>query len=155
APRTPNGHCEDYGRIGLKYDISEYRACWKLGNQHLIQRVRDKAHRWGQGGLADTVPTSLAHGVMGYAYTCPDMVGGGELGAIPQLIDQELYIRWGQSATLFPIIQYSMLPNRVLDDERLSICMDMVRLRTRMGPEILKLARHAAQTGEPIMRYMA
>jgi hypothetical protein len=155
APRTPPGHSEDYGRVGLQYDISEYRACWKLGGQHLIQRVRDKAHVWGEGGLADTLPTSLAHGLMGYPYTCPDMVGGGELGAIPDTIDQELYLRWAQSATFFPIIQYSMLPHRVLDKSHLALCMEMVKLREKMGPEILGLARHASQTGEPIMRHMA
>lgn len=155
AARTPAGHCEDYGRVGLKYDLSEYRACWKLGGQHLIQRVRDKAHSWGQGGLADTLPTSLAHGLMGYPYTCPDMVGGGELGAVPDTIEPELYLRWAQSATFFPIIQYSMLPFRVLAEPYLSFCMEMVRLRQKIGPEILRLARHAAQTGEPIMRHMA
>lgn len=155
AARSPSGHCEDYGRVGLKYALSEYRACWKLGNQPLIQRVRDKAHVWGQGGLGDTIPTSLTHGLMGYPYTCPDMVGGGELGGIPDKIDPELYIRWAQSATFFPIIQYSMLPNRVLDNPYLEWCMNMVRLRERIAPEILRFARHAAMTGEPIMRHMA
>lgn len=157
APRIPNGHSEDYGRIGLKYDISEYRACWKLGGQHLIQRVRDKAHAWGTGGLADTLPTSLAHGLMGYPYTCPDMVGGGEFGAVPEvkMIDQELYVRWAQSATFFPIIQYSMLPTRVLDERHLPLCIEMVDLRKKLGPEILRFARHASLTGEPIMRHMA
>ena len=155
TPRTPNGHAEDYGRIGLKYDISEYRACWKLGGQHLIQRVRDKAHSWGEGGLADTLPTSLAHGILGYPYTCPDMVGGGELGAIPNKIDQELYVRWVQSATFFPIIQYSMLPHRVLDADHLKICSEAIQQRNNLSPTILELARHAAQTGDPIMRYMA
>ncbi len=155
APRTPNGHCEDYARVGLKYPISEYRACWKLGGQPLIQRVRDKAHRWGSGGLADTLPTSLAQGLMGYSFTCPDMVGGGELGAIPETLDQELYVRWAQSATLFPIIQYSLLPKRVLDADHLALCMAMVALRAQLGPEMLRLAGHAAQTGEPILRHMA
>ncbi|MBX3080495.1 MAG: glycoside hydrolase [Anaerolineae bacterium] len=155
APRSPSGHCEDYGRIGLKYELSEYRACWKLGNQPLIQRVRDKGHSWGTGGLADTLPTSLAHGLMGYAFTCPDMVGGGELGSIPSKLDPELYIRWAQSGTFFPIVQYSVLPHRALDAEHLSIAHEFVSLRQKMGPEILKLALHAAKTGEPIMRHMA
>lgn len=155
AARTPSGHCEDFGRVGLKYPLSEYRACWKLGNQPLIQRVRDKAHVWGQGGLWDTIPTSLAHGLMGYPYTCPDMVGGGELGGVPDKIDPELYIRWAQSATFFPILQYSMLPNRVLDDRHLELCMETVRLREQIAPEVLRFAHHAAQTGEPIMRHMA
>lgn len=155
AARTPGEHSEDYGRVGLKYALSEYRACWKLGNQPLIQRVRDKAHTWGVGGLWDTIPTSLAHGLMGYPYTCPDMVGGGELGGIPEKIDPELYIRWAQSATFFPIIQYSMLPNRVLDETHLQICMETVRLREQIAPEVLRFAQNAAQTGEPIMRHMA
>lgn len=154
-PHTPGEHCEDYGRIGLKYEFSEYRACWKLGNQPLLQRVRDKAHTWGQGGLWDTIPTSLAHGLMGYPYTCPDMVGGGELGGVPQKIDNELYIRWAQSATFFPIIQYSMLPNRVLDERHLAWCMDAIQLRDKIAPEVLRFAHHAALTGEPIMRHMA
>jgi alpha-glucosidase (family GH31 glycosyl hydrolase) len=154
-PRTPNGHCEDFARVGLKYDLSEYRACWKLGGQHLLQRVRDKAHLWGVGGLADTIPTSLAQGIVGYPYTCPDMVGGGEITYDIEHLDQELFVRWAQSGTFFPVIQYSLLPNRVLDKEHLRLCMDMIELRKRMGPELLTLAQDAARTGEPIMRYMA
>lgn len=154
AQRTPNGHCEDFGRIGLKYSLSEYRACWKLGGQHLIQRVRDKGHRWGTGGLADTIPTSIAQGLIGYPYTCPDMVGGGELFDQSDF-DQELFVRWAQSSTFFPIIQYSQLPNRVLDKEYYDLCMEMIKLRKKIGPEILRFARHAAKTGEPIIRHMA
>jgi len=152
--RTPVGHCEDFARVGLRYPIAEYRACWKLGGQHLLQRVRDKGHKWGVGGLADTIPTALAQGLVGYAYNCPDMVGGGEETEIGT-IDQELFIRWAQAATFFPIVQYSLLPMRVLDAEHLAMCMDIVKLRMRLGPEILRLARHAAATGEPIMRHMA
>jgi alpha-glucosidase (family GH31 glycosyl hydrolase) len=154
-PRTPNGHCEDFARIGLKYDLSEYRACWKLGGQHLLQRVRDKAHIWGTGGLADTLPTSLAQGIVGYPYTCPDMVGGGEITYDTRQLDQELFVRWAQSATFFPVIQYSLLPNRVLDSEHLQHCLNMIGLRKQMGPELLALARDAARTGEPLMRYLA
>lgn len=155
SPRTPNAHCEDFGRVGLKYSLSEYRACWKLGGQHLMQRVRDKAHKWGVGGLADTIPTSLAQGLVGYPYTCPDMVGGGEISYDISHLDQELFIRWAQSGTFFPMVQYSLLPNRVLNEDHLKMCMDTIRLRMQMGPEILSLARHASRTGEPIMRHMA
>jgi alpha-glucosidase (family GH31 glycosyl hydrolase) len=156
SPRTPNGHCEDFGRIGLKYPISEYRACWKLGGQHLLQRVRDKAHRWDTGGLADTIPTSLAQGLVGYPYTCPDMVGGGEVTwDIDGKLDQELFVRWAQSATFFPMVQYSLLPSRILDEKHLACAMKMIELRKEMGSKILELAQHAARTGEPIMRHMA
>ncbi len=155
SPRTPNEHCEDYGRLGLKYRLSEYRACWKHGGQHLLQRVCDKTHRWEQGGLADTIPTSLAQGLCGYAYTCPDMVGGGEINWDIGHVDQELFVRWAQSGTFFPVVQYSLLPNRVLDEEHLQYCLDMIALRRKMGPEILALAVHASKTGEPMMRPMA
>ena len=116
--------------------------------------MRDKGHKWGVGGLADVIPTALAQGLVGYAYTCPDMVGGGEETEMG-VIDQELFVRWAQAATFFPIMQYSLLPMRVLDAEHLELCMSMVRLRMRLGPAILALARHAATTGEPIIRPMA
>lgn len=157
-PRTPNGHCEDFVRLGMKYDLAEFRACWKFGGQHLMQRVRDKYHGWGEGGYADIIPSSLAQGIMGYPYSCPDMVGGGEdtdFLALGTSFDQELFVRWAQCSTFFPIIQYSNLPMRVLSGQPLEIVLELVKLRARLGKEILELARHAARTGEPIMRYMA
>ncbi|MBN1673433.1 MAG: glycoside hydrolase [Kiritimatiellae bacterium] len=158
APRSPYGHCEDFGRVGLKYALSEYRACWKLGGQPLMQRVRDKGHTFGVGGYADIIPTSLSQGLVGYPYTCPDMVGGGLLGSFVQdafKMDQELFVRWAQAATFFPIIQYSFFPSRALDAEHLAHCRRMLDLRTEIGPEMLELARAAATSGEPIMRHMA
>ncbi len=157
SPHTPNDFCEDFARIGLKYPLSEYRACWKLGGQHLIQRVRDKHHRWGEKGMVDLIPTALAQGLLGYAYSCPDMVGGGEDTSFTDpsfRFDQELFVRWAQCSAFFPVIQYSILPSRVLDDEHLSLVMAMLELRQRMSGEILELARHAAATGEPMMRHM-
>jgi len=157
TPQTPNDHCTDFARLGLKYSIAEYRACWKLGGTHLIQRVRDKAHKWGDGGLADLIPSGLAQGLLGFPYSCPDMVGGGEDNDFVDgwVFEQDLFIRWAQVSTFFPIIQYSRLPNRVLDAKHLELCMKMVDLRVKLGPEVLELAKHAARTGEPIMRHMA
>jgi hypothetical protein len=60
AQRNANGHCMDFVRLGMKYDLAEFRACWKYGRQHLMQRVRDKRHSWGDGGFADIMPSSLA-----------------------------------------------------------------------------------------------
>jgi alpha-glucosidase (family GH31 glycosyl hydrolase) len=157
-PRTPNGHCEDFVRLGMKYDLAEFRACWKFGGQHLMQRVRDKYHGWSEGGFADIIPSSLAQGIMGYPYSCPDMVGGGEdtdFLSLGTSFEQELFVRWAQCSTFFPIIQYSNLPSRVLGGEPLKIVLELVKLRMKLGPEILELARQAARTGEPIMRYMA
>ena len=154
AARTCNGRSEDFGRVGLKYDLSEYRACWKLGGRHLIQRVRDKYHKWDYNGFADLIPTAIAQGLVGYPFTCPDMVGGGD-SEDRAAFEQELFVRWAQCSTFFPMIQYSRLPQRLLDCEHLGYTMKMVELRMKLGPDILNLARHAARTGEPILRHMA
>ncbi|HZT43952.1 MAG TPA: glycoside hydrolase family 31 protein [Chthonomonadaceae bacterium] len=158
APARPEEYCEAWGRIGLRYSLSEYRACWKLAGQHLIQRLRDKHPAWGRDGLADLIPNGLAQGLAGYAFICPDMIGGGEIASLSKAdfaLDQELFVRTTQCATLFPIMQFSMAPWRLLDTEHLDGCLEMVALRRKMGPEIVRLARHAAQTGEPILRPLA
>jgi len=157
-PSTPNSLCEAFAAVGLNYPLSEYRACWKLGGEHLIQRVRDKGHRWGQGGMADLLPTGLVQGLVGYPFTCPDMVGGGLLGDFldpATKIDQELFVRYAQCSTMFPIMQFSTMPWRVLDKEHYACCLKMLELKKQIAPEMLELARQAGRTGEPILRHMA
>ena len=152
------GYCEAWARIGLKYDFNEYRACWKMGGQPLVQRLRDKFHDWGRGGLADIVPNGLAQGLAGYAFTCPDMIGGGDIGSFTEegfQLDQELFVRTVQASILFPITQFSLAPWRVLDAEHWAACQDAVQLRQSLAPQILALADHAARTGEPIQRHMS
>jgi alpha-glucosidase (family GH31 glycosyl hydrolase) len=51
-----------------------------------------------------------------------------------------------------PMMQFSVAPWRVLNQENLGICRAMALLHAQMGEEILALAREAAQTGEPIVR---
>jgi alpha-glucosidase (family GH31 glycosyl hydrolase) len=158
AAHPANALNEAFGRMGLKYRLGEYRACWKLGGRHLIQRVRDKGHRWESNGLADLLPTGLAQGLVGYPFTCPDMVGGGLVGDFvdPRTrVDPELFVRYCQASTLFPIMQFSTMPWRVLDESHLAMCMKMVELKRQLAGEVLELARHAGRTGEPIMRHMA
>jgi len=156
SPTSPAGHCEAWGRIGARRRVSEYRASWKLGGGPAIQRLRDKHHRWGRDGLADLIPNGLAQGLVGHAFVCPDMVGGGDIGtSFGTAVDAELFVRTAQCSALFPMIQLSIAPWRVLDAEHLSFCLGALRLRARFVPEILELARHAATTGEPIMRHLA
>ncbi|WP_150273264.1 glycoside hydrolase family 31 protein [Paenibacillus tepidiphilus] len=156
TPATPSGHSEAWARVGLKYRLNEYRACWKLAGQPLVQRLKDKGHQWGAGGLGALIPDGLAQGLLGYAYTCPDMIGGGEIGSLTSAqIDPELFVRYAQCSALFPMMQFSAAPWRVLDETHLGYCIEAAGLHARFGPEILELARHASQTGEPIMRHMA
>lgn len=158
VPTTKNGHCEAWAKVGLKYALNEYRACWKMAGFPLVQRLKDKNHSWEGNGLASLIPNGLAQGLMGYAFNCPDMIGGGEylnfLANAAQL-DQELFVRYAQCAALFPMMQFSAAPWRVLDKQHLSYCVEAAKLHVNMGDTIVKLAEHAAKTGEPIMRHMA
>ncbi len=158
VPTSCAGYCEAWARVGLRYRFNEYRACWKMAGQPLVQRLRDKVHAWGRGGLADIVPNGLAQGLAGYSFTCPDMVGGGDIGSFTGLgfrLDQELFVRTIQASVLFPIMQFSLAPWNVLDAEHWGYCQEAVRLRQSLVPSILRLAEQAARTGEPIMRHLS
>lgn len=149
--------CESYARIGIGFPLSELRMSWKLGGQPLIQRQRDKHHSWDRYGLSGLIPNAIAQGLIGHAFNCPDMIGGGMDGDInsPEFrFDSELFVRYVQCSALFPAMQFSMAPWRVLRGEQLDWCMNAVRLRTTLGPEILELARAAAEDGQPILRSM-
>lgn len=151
---TPNEHSELFVRMGLEYPFNEYRASWKMGGQAIAMRLRDKAHNWED--LAKLVPGSINQGLMGYPYTCPDLIGGGEYLSFSNLekVDQELIVRAAQCHALMPMMQFSVAPWRVLSRENLEICVEMADLHVRLGDEIIALARTAASTGEPIIRSM-
>lgn len=151
----PMEDCECYARLGIGYELSELRMCWKLGGQALIQRQRDKAHAWDISGLGGLIPNAIAQGLMGYTYNCPDMIGGGLDGDINSEhfhFDSELFIRSVQCSVFFPIMQFSMAPWRVLDDNELSWCIDAIQIRTEIGPLLFELANQAAKDGFPILR---
>ena len=153
---TPSGQCEAWAKVGLSYKLNEYRACWKLAGQPLAQRLKDKSHEWEGNGLDSLIPDGLAQGLLGYAYTCPDMIGGGEyMSFTSSKLDQELFVRSAQCSALFPMMQFSAAPWRLLDEEHLRYCVEAAQLHDQFGSEILALAEHAAKTGEPIMRHMA
>lgn len=157
-PTTRNGHCEAWGKVGLKYRMNEYRACWKLAGTHLVQRLRDKRHEWGMDGLATLIPNALAQGLMGYSYNCPDMIGGGQIESFvdPNFnFDSELFVRYAQCSALFPMMQFSAAPWRLLDKQELSYVVAAAKLHAKLGTYILELAENAAHTGEPIMRNLS
>lgn len=120
--------------------------------------LADKAHSWGADGLGSLIPNGLAQGLMGYAFTCPDMIGGGEyqnFTAHSKNLDQELIVRYAQCSALFPMMQFSAAPWRVLDEKHFNYCLNAARLHYKLGQEIFELAQHSALTGEPVIRHMA
>lgn len=154
-PRTPEGHTVDFARIGLKYPLNEYRACWKLAGQPLAQRLRDQDHTWS--ALQGLIPGIIAQGLVGYSFTCPDMIGGGLNSAFedPSKFDPELVVRSAQVHALMPMMQFSVAPWRVLPPEMSAMCVAAARLHHRFGPRIVSLAKASAKTGEPIVRPLA
>jgi alpha-glucosidase (family GH31 glycosyl hydrolase) len=152
---TPNDHTRFFAEFGQNYPLNEYRASWKMAGLPLAQRLRDKGHEWGD--LAKLIPDQMSQSVMGYAYTCPDMIGGGEYRSFLNTtkIDEELVVRSAQVHALMPMMQFSVAPWRILSKENQQICLNMAKLHLAMGNQILALAKEASKTGEPIVKPMA
>jgi alpha-glucosidase (family GH31 glycosyl hydrolase) len=151
---APNDHAELFAEIGLHYTLNEYRATWKMGGQPLAQRLRDKGHSWED--LHTLIPHMLTSGLSGYAFTCPDMIGGGLMGSFINLekVDQELMVRSAQTHAFMPMMQFSVAPWRVLNEEHFEATKQAIEKRARFVDRIMELAHEAARTGEPIVRYM-
>ena len=151
---SPNEHTRLFGQFGLLFPLNEYRAMWQMAGQPLAQRLRDKEHNWND--LRKLIPDILQQGLIGYSFTCPDMIGGGQFTSFLDgaTIDQELVVRSAFCHALMPMMQFSVAPWRVLGPEQLAACKKATQLRAKYVPTILKLARLSAQTGEPIVRSM-
>lgn len=148
--------CRYWAKVGLDFPVNEYRAGWQMGGEPLVQRLGDKDYSWG--ALGQLIPDMISAGLLGYAYTCPDMIGGGQFGSFlnidPSKFDQELIVRSCQVHAMMPMMQFSVAPWRILDKEHLEICRTYAVWHEQLGGYILSMARHAAQTGEPILRHM-
>jgi alpha-glucosidase len=99
----------------------------------------------------------LAAGIQGCPFVCPDMIGGGCGGegfATGRGLDRRLFVRSCQVQALMPMMQFSAAPWRLLGEEELNACREAANLHVAIAPRILTLARHAAETCEPIVRHM-
>lgn len=142
-------------RFGAEnYPFHELKDTWKCGGYPYVQRLCDKYHCWGDGGLGDLIPDALNLSLTGHPFICPDMVGGGQWlcftdGAV---LDEELIVRFAQCSALFPMIQFSVAPWRVLNTRNAGIVLKAEQLHIALGEELYALAEAAAKSGEPIMR---
>jgi len=150
-PATPNQLCELYAQFGLRFPLNEYRACWKMAGQPLGQRLHDKDHSWEQ--LQQLIPQMITEGLVGYTFSCPDMVGGGNWTSFlhPKTFNQDIVVRSAQIHALMPMMQFSVAPWRVLDARRLAAVKKAIAIREKFTPGILELARQSAVTGAPII----
>ena len=148
---NPADQTELYGKIGINYPLNEFRAMWKMGGQPLAERLRDKEH--GFEALKLLIPNMLTAGLMGYYFSCPDLIGGGEFTSFrnPEKLDQESIVRSAQVHALMPMMQFSVAPWRVLDSAHLEAVKRAVKIRDNYKGYILELAVNASKTGEPII----
>jgi len=149
---TPQEQSELYGEIGLKYPLNEYRAMWKMAGQPIVNRLRDKFQTWED--VQKLIPDILLQGIVGYNFTCPDMVGGGDFTSfLPGAdLNQDMIVRSAQTHALMPMMQFSVAPWRILDSVHLDAVKKAVAIREKYTPLILKLAEESAKTGEPVVR---
>ncbi len=152
---TPNEHCEAWAKIGLEFPLNEYRAMWKMGGEPLVQRLADKNHTWKD--LQVLIPGTIVQQLLGYTFTCPDMIGGGNFTSfLPgSKINQKLIVRSAQVHALMPMMQFSVAPWRILDSAHLLAVKDAVKLRQENLPYLMDVMRKAAHSGEPALRAMA
>ena len=156
APASPSELCEAYAKIGLEFPLNEYRACFKMGGQPLVQRLCDKGHDWS--AVQQLVPDMIACGLLGHSFVCPDMIGGGSWMAFmpdaPTPFDPELFVRSAQVHALAPMMQFSAAPWRLLKGEHLAAVRAAAWTRMKFADYILATAKACAASGEPMLRAM-
>lgn len=153
---APRNHTTAFNIMGEKYKFNEFRAAHNSGGRPIVARLHDKNHSWDNIGLNTLIPNTTVQSLLGYAYCCPDMVGGGMIGSVNSAndTDGELFIRWSQANALMPMMQISLAPWRVLSSENYEIVKKSICLHKEYGEHIYALAQNSAKTGEPIFRNM-
>lgn len=144
-----------WNQFGQRYKYHEYKDTCLGGGNAVIQRVCDKNHSWDGHGLNCLMPSAFAMSLLGYPFICPDMVGGGEwtdADGSDARVDQELFVRMAQCSALFPMMQFSWAPWRVLSPENLALVRSAAALHQKMAPEICASITESERTGEPTMR---
>lgn len=157
TPVNPNEMCRMWTRFGAEYSCNEYRASWDGGNLPLLQRLCDKDHSWGDTGLGALLPDSLAQGITGHSYICPDMIGGGEylnFAENSDRLDRELFLRHCAAACLLPSVQFSAAPWRILTEEQMQTIHAQLALRKKWLPYLMTVLRESAEQGTPSVRYL-
>lgn len=156
-PMLAREQTQVFNEVGTQYPLNEFRAAWKAGGTPIVARLHDKYHSWTDYGLNTLIPHTLLQGLLGYAYCCPDMVGGGILDCFQggKKMDEELFVRWAQANCYMGMMQMSVSPWRVLSEENAALVVDALKRHGELGETLYALARRAAETGEPITRHMA
>ena len=146
-----------WNEFGRRYTYHEYKDTYHGGGINCIQRLLDRYHRWTKGGIDTLIPCTIAQGLIGHPFTCPDMIGGGEWSFFHRVgennvISEELFVRMAQVSALCPMMQFSWAPWRSLSEENLGYVVDAAKLHKKFAPEIIRLVKISETSGEPIVR---
>lgn len=154
---TANKQSELWAKLGTEYKYNELRAAWKCGGLSIAQRLSDKRHRWNSIlGLRALIPNILLLSIIGSPYACADMVGGGrDLDFKPgKKMDNELFVRAAECASLLPMMQYSKSIWKLKNEKFAKMCVEAAHIHEKFADYIYDLAVQASGSGEPIVRYM-
>lgn len=155
--KTPEQINKAWNEFGSRYEYHEYKDTYGRGGRATIERILDRNHSWENNGLNSLIPVAITQGLLGYPYVCPDMIGGGQwvFNLDPNFrCDEELFVRMAQCSALFPMMQFSWAPWRLLGKEAQELCLKAARLHAEFADTICALVRAAAKNGEPIIRSM-
>ena len=144
----------DFGR---QFEYHEYKDCFMAGGLPIVQRLQDRHHTWVGHGIDSIIPAALNAGLTGHPFICPDMVGGGEwlFNYLPGFkCDEELFVRMAECSALFPMIQFSWSPRRMLSEENAALCLKAAEMHRDFSEIIMKAVRESAVSGEPVIRHM-
>lgn len=155
--KTPEEINKAWNDFGAQYEYHEYKDTYERSGKATVQRTRDRDHSWDGEGLNTLIPYVLSQGLLGYPYVCPDMIGGGEWTwnlRADFRCDQELFVRMAQCSTLFPMMQFSWAPWRLLDKENQELCLEAAKLHGKFADKIVELVNSTSDTYEPIIKSM-
>lgn len=140
--------------VGEKFSFNEFRAAWNCGGRPIVARLHDKRHTWDGEGLNLLIPHTLVQGLSGYAFCCPDMLGGGAEGSFEKgyVLDDELFVRWAQANALMGMLQISLGFWDIFKNETVELITQAIKLHEKLGKYCAELAEKAAVNGEPIVR---
>lgn len=144
-----------WNKFASEYDYHEYKDTYCGAQFNTIQRLSDRSHQWEDSiGFSSILPCSIAQGLIGHPFICPDMVGGGSWEDFKpgKPIDGELFVRWAQASALFPMMQYSKAPWDALSEERCRLVLEAGKLHKAFTDEIIEMVERAEESGEPILR---
>ncbi len=143
-----------WNEFGERFENHEYKDTFKRGGKAVIQRIRDRGHRWDEDGLCTLIPFAIVEGLTGYPFLCPDMIGGGEWSytLLGEPWDEELVVRMAECSALFPMMQFSLAPWRILNAENAALCHKAAMLHKKFAPKIIEEVGKSAVSGEPIIR---